>query len=74
MDLLSMIRIKEMAGRFCRNHPKLVRFCNDASGRMDAGSIIEIKITMSNGEVMKASAKVRADDVELLEYFRKQKL
>lgn len=74
MNPLTMMQIKELTGRFRRNHPKLVRFFDVAQKRLDAGSIIEIKLTLSNGEVMNASAKVTKDDMELLNYLKNQKL
>lgn len=74
MNPLTMMQIKELTGKFRRNHPKLIRFFYAAQKRIDAGSIIEIKITMSTGEVMTASAKVTKDDMELLRYLGSQKL
>lgn len=45
-----MMKMNELTGKFRKNHPKLLRFFDAAQNRIDAGSIIEIKITMSSGE------------------------
>lgn len=74
MNPLNMMKMNELTGKFRKNHPKLLRFFDAAQNRIDAGSIIEIKITMSSGESMTATAKVTADDMELLKYLRNQKL
>lgn len=73
MNPLTMMQIKELTGRFQRNHPKLMKFFDAAQRRLDEGSIIEIKVTMSTGETMIASAKVTKDDMELLKYLKSQK-
>lgn len=74
MNPLTMMQVKELTGKFRRNHPKIINFFNAAQNRIDEGSVIEIKLTMSNGEVMNASAKVTKDDMELLNYIKNQKL
>ena len=63
-----MFQVKSMWDKFTANHPKLTAFFRAAAQlSMDEGTVIEVKITKSNGQSLAANVKLTAEDMELFD-------
>ena len=67
MNPLQMMQIKSMMDRFQRNHPKLQGFFNAAAERIDEGSVVEMRLTTSDGKTICSNIRVSQSDMELIE-------
>lgn len=63
MELLSLRA--DLQG-FDERHPKLKMFFADASGRLDAGSVLEISVTDVNGQKIRTNIRVTDEDKAML--------
>lgn len=73
MNPLQMMQIKNMMDRFQDEHPKVRQFFAAASNRIDEGSIIEIKLTTSEGKTICSNIRVSGSDMELIEQAREMR-
>ena len=63
-----MFQVKSMWDKFTANQPKLpALFRAAAQLSMDEGTVIEVKITKSNGQSLAANVKLTAEDMELFD-------
>lgn len=61
-----IFQIKNAWDKFCMNHPKFPKFLQAAQqNSIDEGTVIEIKITKSNGDSVASNVKLNAEDLEL---------
>lgn len=68
MNPASIFQIKALWDRFTAGHPKLPRFLQAAaSSSVDEGTIIEVKITKSNGDTIASNLKITAEDLALFQ-------
>lgn len=68
MNPASLFQMKAMWDRFCANHPKFPKFLQAATASsIDEGTVIEVKITKSNGDSIASNLKVTADDLALFQ-------
>lgn len=71
MNPMGMLKLKPLFQTFCQDHPKLLMFFSAAGDRVDMDSIIEVKVTDSQGHAMKTNMKVNANDLEFIAELRK---
>jgi len=65
MNPFSALKLKPLLENFSNNHPKFFQFMMYASGKMDEGSVAEIRITTSTGETIVTNMKINSEDMEL---------
>ncbi len=63
MDLLNL---KGEINGFNARHPKLKMFLADAGRRLDAGSVLEISVTDTNGQKIRTNIRVTDEDKAML--------
>ena len=66
MNPLYMMQIKGMLDKFRKNHPKVQNFFAAAAKSVDEGSVIEMKLTTSQGKTLCSNIRVNTDDMELI--------
>lgn len=67
MNPMNLLQLKSSWEKFQRNHPKFPLFLNAVSGEgLDAGSIVEIKVTTAQGKTFTSNLKVCPEDEELI--------
>lgn len=71
MNPMSMLKLRPLLEAFRENHPKIPMFLSAASDAIDEGSIVEMKITTSNGKNIVTNFLVNPQDVELLNELKK---
>lgn len=75
MNPMSIMRLKPLFEKFRSNHPKVPMFFAAAAQSVGEGSVIEIKVTTSEGKNLVTNMKVTPDDLalmtELKEIFKK---
>lgn len=70
MNPLSLVKLKPLLKSFKENHPKFLMFVRKALKETDEGSIIEVKITTSDGKEMVTNLKMSEKDMELVNEMR----
>ena len=74
MNPAAIFKIKGAWEKFVNNHPKFPMFLNAASKEaLKENSVIEIKITTSEGKEMVTNLKVTKSDLELFESLKNLK-
>lgn len=68
---MQLMKLKERYTLFQTQHPKIMPFLKTAKERIDPGTMIELKITTSDGKTMNAGLKLTADDIRTLEMLTK---
>ena len=63
---MQLPKLKERYELFQRQHPKIMPFLQSAKSRVDAGTMVEIKITTSTGKKMTAGMNLTADDIQTI--------
>ena len=71
MNPLGMLKLKPLFETFCQNHPKLLMFFGATADSIDVGSVLEISLKNSDGQIMKTNILVNENDVELFEELKK---
>jgi len=66
MDMSSLVGLRGMLNRFKTSHPKFFAFLERAGKETDAGSLIELRLTTSDGRVMETNMRVKEEDMELI--------
>ncbi len=68
MNPAAIFQMKALWDRFTANHPKFPKFLQAAAASsVDEGTVIEIKITKSNGDSIASNLKITAEDLELFQ-------
>ena len=63
----ALLTLKKQWEEFSERHPKFVAFLSALKNQgMAEGSIIDIKVTMPNGETFQSNIKLTAEAVELV--------
>lgn len=63
----TLLTLKKRWEEFSARHPKFVAFLGAMKNRgMAEGSVIDMKITMPDGEVFQSNIKLTAEDIELI--------
>lgn len=63
----ALLTFRQKWGEFEQRHPKFVTFIGAVMKTgVPEGSIIDVKITMANGQVLESNLKVTPEDVEFL--------
>ncbi|MBQ2183233.1 MAG: hypothetical protein II399_01230 [Lachnospiraceae bacterium] len=63
----TLLTLKKRWEEFSVRHPKFVAFLSAMKNRgMAEGSVIDMKITMPDGEVFQSNIKLTAEDIELI--------
>lgn len=68
---MQLMKLKERYTLFQTQHPKIMPFLNTVKERIDPGTMIELKITTSDGKTMNAGLKLTEDDIRTLEMLTK---
>lgn len=63
---MKLMQYKEMVERFKRNHTKVEPFFRAAMNSIQAGSIVEIRVTDPNGKELCSNIRVNDEDMQLL--------
>ena len=66
MNLGNLMQLKNSWATFTRNHPKFPKFLQAASTAVKEDTLIEIKITTTEGKVIETNLKVKSSDIELV--------
>lgn len=70
MNPMQMLQLKNMMERFQNNHPRVLPFLHDAGSRVQAGTVIEMKVTTPDGHTLCSNIRVTEDDMELVRQVR----
>ena len=63
----ALLSFKKKWDEFSGRHPKFVAFLGALKNQgMAEGSVIDMKVTMPNGEVFQSNIKLTAEDIELI--------
>ncbi|MGB4659428.1 MAG: hypothetical protein WBI07_09625 [Mobilitalea sp.] len=66
MNPAKLLKLKGAWGKFTQNHPKFPQFLRAASSNaVQEGSLIDIKITTTDGRSINTNLKLTASDIEL---------
>jgi hypothetical protein len=66
MNPATLFKVKSAWEKFAANHPKFPMFINAVSRTgINAGDVVELKITKEDGDVLCTNVKLTADDMEL---------
>ena len=67
MNPMNLLQLKSSWEKFQRSHPKFSLFLNAVSKEeLDAGSIVEIKVTTATGKTFTSNLKVQPEDAQLI--------
>lgn len=67
MNPMALLKLKPLLESFRNNHPKFGPFLSTAAGAIDEGSVLEMKITTSQGQTILSNLKVTAEDIQLFQ-------
>lgn len=67
---MQLMKLKGMLDGFQKRHPRVMPFFRDAAGRIQEGSIIEMKVTGPDGHSITSNIRVSAEDLEMLRQAR----
>lgn len=71
MNPMDYMKVFGMWNKFKENHPKFPAFLKAAAqSGLKEDTIMEIKITTADGEVIESNLKISASDMELVEEFK----
>lgn len=70
MNPLALVKLKPLLKSFKENHPKFLMFVRKALKETDAGSVVEVKITTSEGKEYFTNLKMSEKDMELVKEMR----
>ncbi|MBP5495300.1 MAG: hypothetical protein J6X97_09390 [Lachnospiraceae bacterium] len=63
----ALLSFKKKWDEFSGRHPKFVSFLGALKNQgMEVGSVIDMKVTMPNGEVFQSNIKLTPEDIELI--------
>lgn len=63
----ALLTFKKKWDEFSARHPKFVSFLGVLKNRgVDVGSVIDIKVTLPNGETFQSNLKLTQEDVEAI--------
>lgn len=63
---MKLLQIRSAWDKFQQNHPKFLRFLKViGKNAISEGSVVEIKVTTSDGRTMNTNIKVTGQDMEL---------
>lgn len=71
MNPMAMMQMKKHLEQFRDNHPRVVQFFQAVPGRIQPGSVIEIKVTDVDGKEISTNMRVTQEDMELLQQLQK---
>lgn len=67
---MQLLKIKNMISGFQQRHPRVLPFLQDASTRIQEGSVIEVKVTGPDGRSITSNIRVTAEDLDLIQQAR----
>ena len=67
MNPMNVFKLKGLLERFKENHPKVPLFFQAATGTIQEGSIIEIKVITTDNKTIVTNMKVNSEDLALIE-------
>ena len=67
MNPMNIFKLKQLLERFKVNHPKVPQFFQAASGSVQEGSIIEIKVITPENKSIVTNMKINQEDLALIE-------
>ncbi|MBD5160388.1 MAG: hypothetical protein HDT23_09145 [Ruminococcus sp.] len=70
MNPLALVKIKPLLKTFKENHPKFLMFVRKALQEADEGTIVEVKVTTSEGNEFFTKIKVSEQDMALVKETR----
>lgn len=74
MDFGMLLKLGGLWAKFSKNHPKFPSFVKTVQKNgIKADTIIDIKITYPDGNVVDSNLKVTESDLEMLEELKKMK-
>lgn len=63
---MKLMGLKDKFNASRRSHPKFVQFVEAVAGRIEKGTVVDVKVTLPDGKVIESNINVNDDDVELL--------
>lgn len=66
MNPIQLMKLKERLDVFNTQHPKVLPFIKALHGRIDVGSVLELKVTNPDGTEMVSNIKVTEDDMKTI--------
>ncbi len=74
MDFGMMLKLGGMWAKFSKNHPKFPQFVKAVQKNgLVADTIIDLKITYPDGNVLDSNLKISEEDLKLFEELKKMK-
>lgn len=70
MNPLALVKIKPLLKTFKENHPKFLMFVRKSLQEVDEGTIVEVKVTTSEGNEFFTKIKVSEQDMALVKETR----
>jgi hypothetical protein len=64
MNPLAIIALKKKLGQFNQDHPKMIPFFQSLSGKISEGSVLEMKVTDTEGNETKANIRINQNDID----------
>ena len=74
MDFGLLLKLGGLWGKFSKSHPKFPQFIKAVQKNgIPVDTVIDVKITYPDGNVVDTNLKVTESDLELIEEFKKMK-
>lgn len=70
MNPFAMMKIKDSFTRFCNSHPGVVQFVQTVGPRIQAGYVLELKVTDPDGKESVTNMRVTQEDLDLLKQLK----
>lgn len=71
MNPMQLLKMKENFDKFRERHPKFWPFLKTAIGKMEEGSILEVKLTNPDGHTATTNIKIGPEDLKVMKGFFK---
>lgn len=67
----NLMKAKSRFNIFKKQHPKFLAFCGAVNSRMlEAGTVIDVKVTGTDGKTIETNMKLTPEDVESVRMFK----
>lgn len=70
MNPMAALKLRPLIEAFRENHPKIPAFISAVSSTVDIGSVVEMKVTSSDGKELISNIRVTEQDIQLLNELR----
>lgn len=71
MNPMEMIKLKGLYEQFVKRHSRLPQFAQKAASSIQEGTVVDMKITLPDGETFMTNVKVLPEDMEMISALKK---